>query len=498
MSTITIQHLTFSYEGGGDPVFRDLGLQIDTSWHLGLIGRNGRGKTTLLKLLSGELEGGKALSVPHPCRRFPVPVSCPEGTGGEVLSALCPQAEPWEQERELSLLGVDPEALERPYATLSGGEQTKLMLSALFLDQGAFPLIDEPTNHLDEAGRQKVAAYLRRQRGFLLVSHDRAFLDGCTDHILALEPTGPRLLTGNWSTWQEEDRRRTLQEERREGQLKKEIVQLRQAARQTGEWSHRVEKTKTTGATVGGVKADKGHIGHMAAKMAKRSKSIEDRRLRAAEEKEGLLRNREEALPLKLFPLEFQGRFLAQLRQAAPVYNGRPVCRPQDFTISSGERIALTGPNGCGKTSLLRLLTGDGPEHTGELLLPPRLVVSYVPQSISGLQGSLDDLLRTWRADLTLCRTLLRYLGLERKQLETDVSTWSAGQKKKLLLSRSLSESAHLYIWDEPLNYMDLWSRQQLEDLVLSYRPTLVFVEHDRAFREKVGTKEVKIDRDMG
>lgn len=493
MSTISIQQLTFSYGGGGEPVFRDLSLQIDTSWHLGLIGRNGRGKTTLLKLLSGELEGGRALSVPLPCRRFPAPVPDPERRGGEVLSALCPQAQEWEQERELSLLGLDPEVLERPYSTLSGGEQTKLLLASLFLEETAFPLIDEPTNHLDRAGRKKVAAYLRRQRGFLLVSHDRAFLDGCTDHILALEPTGPRLQAGNWSTWQEEDRRRTLQEERRDGQLKKEISQLRQAARRAGEWSRQVEKTKTTGATVGGVKADKGHIGHMAAKMAKRSKSIEARRLSAAEEKEGLLRNREEAPDLKLSPLPFQGRYLARLREVAPVYGDRAVCLPQTFDLTPGDRVALTGPNGCGKTSLLRLLTGAEADHTGELLLSPQLVVSYVPQSIAGLRGSLEARLRDWEVDGVLCRSILRYLGLDRQQLERELSGWSAGQKKKLLLARSLCERAHLYLWDEPLNYLDIWSRQQLEDLVLNYRPTLLFIEHDRAFQERIQTREVKV-----
>lgn len=491
MSAIDIQHLTFAYEGGGENVFEDLTLRLDTDWRLGLIGRNGRGKTTLLKLLSGELEGGRALRVPVPCRRFPAPVDRPERTAGEVLSTLCPESEPWEQERELSLLGVEAEALERPFATLSGGEQTKLLLCSLFLERGCFPLIDEPTNHLDEAGRQKVAAYLRRQRGFLLVSHDRAFLDGCVDHILALEKMGPRLQLGNWSTWQEDTRRRTLQEERRDGVLKKEIGQLRQAARQAGEWSRRVEKTKTAGADGSGLKPDKGHIGHMAAKMAKRAKSIESRRLAAAEEKEGLLRNVETAAPLKLHPLTFQGKRLAELRQAAPVYGGKPVCPPLSFSISPGERLALAGPNGCGKTSLLRLLTGEGPEWIGEVLRPARLQVSYVPQSIGGLRGSLGGWLEEREVDGVLCRAVLRRLGLERSQLEKELSSWSAGQKKKLLLAGSLCQSAHLYLWDEPLNYMDLWSRQQVEELILEYEPTLVFVEHDRAFREKIATRQI-------
>ena len=122
------------------------------------------------------------------------------------------------------------------------------------------------------------------------------------------------------------------------------------------------------------------------------------------------------------------------------------------------------------------------------MIRPGRLQTSYVPQSIGGLQGRLEDRLEQWQLDGVLCRAILRQLGLERSQLEKELSCWSAGQKKKLLLARSLCQSAHLYLWDEPLNYMDLWSRQQVEELILEYCPTLVFVEHDRAFRENIAT----------
>jgi len=493
MPAIEIDHLTFAYEGSYHDVFQDLTLRLDTSWRLGLIGPNGRGKTTLLRLLTGELDGGGAVRVPVPCRYFPAPVRGAERLTVEVLAQAAPRAEEWELLRETGRLGLDGELLYRPFSTLSGGERTRALLAALFLDEGAFPLIDEPTNHLDEAGRAQVAEYLKRQRGFLLVSHDRAFLDGCVDHVLALERTGVKLQAGNYSTWEAGWEADNAREEQRNAQLKRETARLKAAARRAAGWSDQVEKTKIGGEPSTGMK-DTGYIGHMAAKMAKRSKSIEARRQAAVEEKEALLRNLEEDEPLKLRPLAFQGSRLLTVKEAAPVFHGRAVCRPVSLDLSPGERLALTGPNGCGKSSLLRLFTGEGQDHVGEVSRPERLTVSWVPQDASFLKGSLDGALEGWGIDPVLCRAILRKLGFERRRFEKDLSQLSEGQKKKVLLARSLCESAHLYVWDEPLNYVDLFSRRRLEEVLLEYRPTLLFVEHDRTFRERVATRTVELN----
>ena len=122
------------------------------------------------------------------------------------------------------------------------------------------------------------------------------------------------------------------------------------------------------------------------------------------------------------------------------------------------------------------------------------LTISYVPQDTSGVRGNLREFARTAGADLTLLLAILRKLDFPRSQFEKDLAEWSAGQKKKALIARSLCESAHLYLWDEPLNYLDVWSRMQVEDLLLEFRPTLVFVEHDEAFRRKVATATVEVE----
>jgi len=150
--------------------------------------------------------------------------------------------------------------------------------------------------------------------------------------------------------------------------------------------------------------------------------------------------------------------------------------------------MAVTGPNGCGKSTLLKKLCGQDVAACGTLALGAGLIVSYVPQDASFLHGGARDYARNAGVDETMFLTLLRKLGFERVQFEKDMADYSAGQKKKVLLARSLCESAHLYLWDEPLNYIDVLSRMQIEQLLLDYRPTMLFVEHDAAFVRRAAT----------
>ena len=199
----------------------------------------------LQKAQQGGLEHRGQIRTGLACRRFPCAVRETEVPVSQVLRDISPEAEEWQLVRELSLLGLDEEVLERTFSTLSGGEQTRVLLSALFLDEGSWPMLDEPTDHLDEEGRELLAQYLSHsRRGFLLVSHDRAFLDRCVDHVLALNRTGPELVKGNFSVWYQEKQDRDRREQAQNQQLKGEIRRLEQAARRTSAWSDQVEKTK--------------------------------------------------------------------------------------------------------------------------------------------------------------------------------------------------------------------------------------------------------------
>ena len=486
MSMIQADGLTFSYPGSPDPVFENASFQIDTGWRLGLTGRNGRGKTTLLRLLMGEYPHEGSLISSESFDYFPSPVPEPERLTAEVLEDLCPEAESWRFPKELGLLGVEEEALWRPFSTLSNGERTKALLAVLFLREGRLPLIDEPTNHLDAHGRELVSAYLRRQRGFILVSHDRRFLDGCVDHILALNRADIQVQAGNYSSWKENFDRAQQFEEAKDERLRKDVRRLQKAARRTSVWSDRVEASK-----IGA--ADKGYVGHKSAKMMKRAKSLEARQEKALEEKRGLLQNRETVEALKLSPLTHHARRLVSCSELDLWYGDRKVCGPLRFAVEQGERAALEGRNGSGKSSLLKLLMGQEIRHGGELSLAPGLQVSYVPQDASFLRGSLGDFILERGIGESLFKAILRKLGFSREQFGRNLEDFSGGQKKKALIAASLCEQAHLYVWDEPLNFVDIDSRLQIEELLRNFAPTMIFVEHDRAFQEAVATKVISL-----
>ena len=489
MSIIQVSNLTFTYENSFDPVFENVSFQIDTDWKLGFIGRNGKGKTTFLNLLMGRYEYSGSITSSVEFEYFPFPVRDRSRMTLEILEELNPVMEQWELIRELNLMDTDPEILYRSFSTLSFGEQTKSLLSALFLKEHAFLLIDEPTNHLDGPAREKVAEYLSRKKGFILVSHDRDFLDRCVDHVLVLNRQTIEVRKGNFSSWYTDKTAKDHMELRQNEHLKKDIRKLKEAARQAACWSDKVEGTKI-GSRAAGLKPDRGYIGHQAAKMMKRAKNLQSRKESAVREKESLLKDVETLDSLKLNVLDHHSRRMVTLTDVGIRYGeSSPLLEHLNLEICRGDRIALSGKNGCGKTSLMKLILGEDIPHTGVVWTAGDLRISYISQDTSFLKGTLSELALRYGIDHSLLLTVLKKLGLERVQFEKEIEDYSEGQKKKVLLAKSLCEPAHLFLWDEPLNFIDIFSRMQLEDLLLAYKPAMLFVEHDRAFREKVATK---------
>lgn len=488
MSLIQVSNLTFSYDGSYEPIFENVSFQMDTNWKLGFTGRNGRGKTTFLNLLLGKYQYLGSISSSVEFSYFPYSVPDKNMLAIDAVETMHPDYEYWRLAREMAKLQLDEEVLYRPYSTLSNGEQTKLQLAVLFSKENQFLLIDEPTNHLDLPGRELVSRYLNTKKGFILVSHDRAFLDGCVDHILSINKASIQVCKGNFSTWMENKRRQDAFELAENEKLKREISRLEETSRQKAAWSDRVEATK-----IGFGPCDRGYIGHKAAKMMARSKAIQQRQTAAMEEKSKLLKNIERDDALKIFQTSFHTKRLVELKEISIAYGPEPVCGPVNLTICQGERIALQGANGSGKSSLLKLICGQDIPYTGQLWRGNGLRISYVPQDTSGLRGRLTDFARDSGIEESLFLAMLAKLDVPKAQMEKDMSSLSAGQKKKVLLAKSICEPAHLHVWDEPMNYIDVISRMQLEQLLLQFHPTILFVEHDKAFCEKIATKIVKL-----
>lgn len=488
MSMIKVENLTFSYPLSYDNIFEDVNFQIDTTWKLGFVGRNGRGKTTFLSLLLGKYTYSGTITSSVQFDYFPYPVDDKSKLTEDILHEICPAAKEWEFLKELSHLEVDSDVLWRAFNTLSNGEQTKVLLAALFLNEGHFLLIDEPTNHLDAKARELVSAYLKKKRGFLLVSHDRRFLDGCVDHILALNKANIEVQCGNFSSWALNFERRQAFEAAQNELLQKDISRLQKAARKTSAWSNKTEASK-----YGNGPVDRGYIGHKSAKMMQRSNSIKARQQKAIEQKSRLLKNIETAESLKLFPLSYHTDTLASFSDVEISYGKTAVCGPVSFPILRGDRLVLEGRNGSGKSSLLKLLIGEELEYTGTVTIGSGLVISYVPQNTSHLKGRLHSFAEENHIDESLFKAVLRKMDFERVQFEKDISDFSEGQKKKVLIAKSLCEQAHLYVWDEPLNFIDIYSRIQIEQLIKEFSPTMIFVEHDKTFRDTIATKTVSL-----
>ena len=500
MSQISVSNLTFYYEGSYDNIFEEVSFQIDTDWKLGFIARNGKGKTTFLKLLMGLHEYKGTISASVVFDYFPFEVRDRSKNTIDIIEEIDPDYEFWKICKELNSLQVDGDVFYRPFETLSNGEQTKVMLALLFSRDNHFLLIDEPTNHLDIETRELLKEYLNTKKGFILVSHDRSFMDGCVDHVLVINRTDIEVQQGNFSSWWENKQRQDTYELAENERLKKDIRRLTESARATKQWADHVESTKI------GKRSSKleynidtrAYVGEKSRRMQMRRKNLERRQQKEIEEKSSLLKNLETVEDLKLFPLKHHKEKLVVMENCTIGYGEKEVIKDFNLEVRQGERIFLQGKNGCGKSSIIKaiLQQSGGKEEllkSGLIELPNQLVISYCSQDTSRLKGTIREYAKEEGIDETLFMALLRKLDFSRVQFEKRIEDYSGGQKKKVLLAGSLCKQAHLYIWDEPLNFIDVFSRMQIEELILKFKPTMIMVEHDKTFTENTATKIVKI-----
>ena len=523
MTTIICRQLGFGYDGAEHNVFTDIDLVVDTRWRAALTGRNGRGKTTLLRLIHGELEPDRGtIERACPTAYFPRRVAQPSQSVRQVVKDAIGPFTVWEAEMEAALadggeaalgrygnvlsayqdaggytvdarletelagLGIAEALWERPFDTLSGGEQTRCLLAGMFTSVEHFPLIDEPTNHLDGDGRRLLADYLRAKPGFLLISHDRAFLDACCDHVVALNPDTVEVQRASFSNWRATFRARLARQRTKNAELRGDIRALTATARdrRAGALKRESEKAPHT---------DKGFTGARAKRQMKKAVIAEKRATDAADARRETLIDVEKERPLRLGRSQSAPAVLAVANDLALWRGTERLFAHLSFSIRRGDRVAVVGPNGCGKTSLLDQLESAPYRQAGTLSRPGHVSLSRTFQQPKWTRGTLRQRLRDAGLDESRFRQIMAALGVRGSVLDGGLDELSHGQQKKVDLARSFLSDADLLLWDEPLNFIDIDAREQIEDALLRDQPTVVFVEHDAAFVRRVATEVIDL-----
>ena len=303
--------------------------------------------------------------------------------------------------------------------------------------------------------------------------------------------SGVELVNAKFSTWWENNEQRQESEKARNDQLKKEMGSIEAAMKKNAQWSRKAESDKSRANS----KVSENHLrrayeGAKAAKLMSLSKNLEQRNEKKLSEKQSLLKDLEREQTLKITGSEHHDRKPIILKDVSLTRYGEPVASGINITLARGQKLELQGTNGCGKSTLIKYLAGigegEGIEAQGDIHIAKGLKISYVGQDTSSLKGTLYDICADRGADKTQFSTILVKMGFTKEMLYRDVDALSLGQKKFVMLALSLCEQADVYLWDEPLNYIDVYMRKEIERLVKESDVTMLFVEHDRAFAEAV------------
>jgi ATP-binding cassette subfamily F protein 3 len=516
---------------GAEPVLANVSFTISRGDKVGLVGPNGGGKTTLLRLILREIEPdqgdiaiadapeigyvrqdvvddealtvGKALlgemeELETLLAKLRKEIASSPNDEGELVKYETVEEELATRfgdgyrsrcEKALAQFGFGPARYKAKVNQLSPGERARLELARVLVRDPEVLLLDEPTNFLDIAQREWLELFLEDFCGtVLVVSHDRVFLNRVVNRVFELRRGRLTVYEGDYDDYEfarEQEQARLAHEH---DVQQKEIRKLERVAGDRKTWSARREKTKT-GA------ADSGFEGHRAAKMAKRAKHAEKRIEQLIEKREAKKPFVEKQPKPVLVTEELPEKRAVLAKGLTKSFNGRKVVAGASFEMRTGERVALVGPNGSGKTVLLRMLVNDLKPDKGEAQFGAGTRVGYFPQDITFLslkRTALDEVVASGASQET-ARTVLGTLLLPRGFAERKLSELSAGERSKVLLARILAGGANLLILDEPTNHLDIDALRALESLLGNAPCGLLFATHDRAMLGRLAGRVLEL-----
>ncbi len=460
---------------GGDPLFAGLSLVIQPGDRVALVGRNGSGKSTLMKIMAGlvEPDAGDRRTAPGTTVGYMEqdPDLSGHATLGDWAAAGLPEGDRWRLDAATDGLGF---RAATPVATASGGERRRAALARLMAQAPDLMLIDEPTNHLDIAATLWLEATLAQARAaFVLISHDRAVLRRLTTATLWLDRGQVRRREAGFAGF--EDWRETVWAEEDEARHK-----LDRKIRAEAKWA--VEGISARR------KRNQGRVRALAALRAERSAQI----------------RRQGTAALALDSGATSGRQVIRARNASLAFGATVIARDLTLQIDRGDRVALVGPNGVGKTSLLRLLTGEVPPDAGSVTRGTNLQVATFDQARAGVVPDAtlwenltgDPALAVGgAADQVMVRGTPRHVVgylkdflFDEAQARAPVRALSGGERARLLLARIMARQSNLLVLDEPTNDLDVETLDLLQDVLGDYDGTVLLVSHDRDFIDRVAT----------
>ena len=510
MIDIAISGLVKEFEVG-KKILDGLTFQVDSGERVGLLGKNGCGKTTLLRILTGQLDWDEGEVVLAPDKRVglisQIPVYPAGYTVEDVLdTAFRPLREMEEEMEQLAARmerGEDPALLrrydqltaafeagggydtdtrknkvcsglqigpgmrEQLFDRLSGGEKTRVNLGRLILEDTDILLLDEPTNHLDLKATEWLEEYLDKFKGTVLaVSHDRWFLDRVVDRVIEIQEGKAEFYSGNYSFYVVEKERRYQEKLKQYEKEQAKIQQLEKAAEQLRIWAYSGND-----------------------KIFKRAQSMEKRieRMRTTDRP-----TRERKMEVRFGEREFRGDEVLSIKGLSKSFGQRALFSGVDLEVVGGERIALLGDNGTGKSTLIKILMGEEGPDEGKIRMGPTVKIGYLPQIIHfdhPERSLLDTMLYELDCTAQTARNRLASFKFRGEDVFKPVSALSGGEQSRLRLCMLMDEKINLLILDEPTNHLDIQSREWIEEAVEEYEGNLLFVSHDRYFIDRFATR---------